>query len=46
MQVTVTIPASVQAAKIAARAAPTMAEAARIYCDALRSAKLPLPVIR
>jgi hypothetical protein len=39
------LPHDTRAAIIRARLAPTMAEAARIYCDALRSAGVAVPVI-
>lgn len=41
-----TLPHDTRAEIIRARLAPTMAEAARIYCNALRAAGVALPVIR
>ena len=40
------LPASVREGIAAARKAPTMGEAARIYGAAFRNAGLPVPVIR
>lgn len=39
-----TLPAGVQAEIARARSAPTFGEASRIFCDAFRNARLPMPV--